>query len=264
MNGREINDLNYMQDPLGRVRFFGVYSGRVVDVTDPLKKGRIKVQVPQVTGTESSGWLDQVTGKIADVNMPYGTFTSSSTQTITTSIAAITGWTKQNANKITVNGTQIVIPETGTYLINSLATFTKNSLGQSNISLSLRKNGIAVANTTQTVTALGWISGHTITAYTHVAPSGGGTVTGNHTDMVINHNGTAPIHQVSLAYTLELKAKDYLEVGCQGSSAGAALSGSAITSVNFVGKFVPKIGSNVWVMFEGGDPEFPVWIGAKA
>jgi len=99
MNGREINDLNYMQDPLGRVRFFGVYSGRVVDVTDPLKKGRIKVQVPQVTGTESSGWLDQVTGKIADVNMPYGTFTSSSTQTITTSIAAITGWTKQNANK---------------------------------------------------------------------------------------------------------------------------------------------------------------------
>ena len=196
--------------------------------------------------------------------MPYGTFTSSSTQSISTSVAAITGWTLQNANKITVNGTKLVIPETGTYLIDVRATFTKNSVGQNNVSISLRKNGTAVANTTQTVTALGLISGHTVTAYTHVAPAGGGTVTNDHSNMVINHSGTAPIQQVSLTYTLELKAKDYIEVGCLGSSAGSALSGNAIATLNLIGKFVPKVGSNVWVTFRGGNPEYPVWIGAEA
>jgi Type VI secretion system/phage-baseplate injector OB domain len=259
-----VTDLNYMQDPIGRSMFFGTYSAKVVDVNDPLKKGRIKVQIPQITGVESSNWADQVTGKIADVRMPYGTFTSSSTQSITTSVAAITGWTQQNSNKITVNGTQLVIPETGTYLVDVRATFTKNSLGQNNVSISLRKNGAAIANATQMVTALGLISGHTVTAYTHTAPSGGGTVTGNHTDMVINHSGAAPIQQISLTYTLELKAKDYLEVGCLGSSSGSALSGNAIATLNLIGKFVPKVGSNVWVTFRGGNPEYPVWIGAEA
>ena len=82
--------------------------------------------------------------------------------------------------------------------------------------------------------------------------------------MVINHSGAAPIQQISLTYTLELKAKDYLEVGCLGSSSGSALSGNAIATLNLIGKFVPKVGSNVWVTFRGGNPEYPVWIGAEA
>ena len=58
-----VTDLNYMQDPIGRSMFFGVYSAKVVDVNDPLKKGRIKVQIPQITGTESSNWADKLQEK---------------------------------------------------------------------------------------------------------------------------------------------------------------------------------------------------------
>jgi hypothetical protein len=53
------HDSDYMQDPQGRVRFFGIYEGIVKEINDPLKKGRIKVQVT-VTGQEVTGWADAV------------------------------------------------------------------------------------------------------------------------------------------------------------------------------------------------------------
>ena len=46
----------YNMDPLGRVRFFGLYRGVVVDVDDPLNDRRIRLNIPQVLGTEISGW----------------------------------------------------------------------------------------------------------------------------------------------------------------------------------------------------------------
>jgi hypothetical protein len=53
-------ELSYMVDPMGRVRFFGIYSAKVVDINDPLKKNRIKVKVQQSTGQEVSGWARSV------------------------------------------------------------------------------------------------------------------------------------------------------------------------------------------------------------
>ncbi len=38
--GRD-KDVDYMLDPQGRPRFFGLYEGTVVDINDPLKKNRI-------------------------------------------------------------------------------------------------------------------------------------------------------------------------------------------------------------------------------
>ena len=32
-------------------------------------------------------------------------------------------------------------------------------------------------------------------------------------------------------------------------------------SATLTGSAVPAIGQGVWVMFEGGDPDFPVWVG---
>jgi hypothetical protein len=52
--GRD-KDVDYMLDPQGRPRFFGLYEGTVVDINDPLKKNRIKLSVT-ITGKETTNW----------------------------------------------------------------------------------------------------------------------------------------------------------------------------------------------------------------
>ena len=49
-------DSDYGLDPQGRLRFYGLYSAKVISVSDPLKKNRIQVQVYQTTSTAVTGW----------------------------------------------------------------------------------------------------------------------------------------------------------------------------------------------------------------
>ena len=47
---------------------------------------------------------------------------------------------------------------------------------------------------------------------------------------------------------------------------GSGTNSWAMPSVPFAGSgvgmfFVPSVGSNVWVEFEGGDPDYPIWSG---
>lgn len=50
------SESEYMMDPQGRPRFYGLYSGQVTNVKDPLKKNRIQVLVHGPTGIESHNW----------------------------------------------------------------------------------------------------------------------------------------------------------------------------------------------------------------
>lgn len=59
----------YMQDPQGRPKFFGLYKGKVVDIKDPKKKNRIKVTVT-VTGTEVTNWADPLFPITSNANHP--------------------------------------------------------------------------------------------------------------------------------------------------------------------------------------------------
>lgn len=63
------NDFEYMLDPQGRPRFFGLYEGTVVDINDPLKKNRIKLSVT-VTGKETSNWARALLPITANSNHP--------------------------------------------------------------------------------------------------------------------------------------------------------------------------------------------------
>lgn len=45
-----------MSEHDGDPRFFGIYRGKVHDVNDPTKRGRLLVQVPQVNGTGELDW----------------------------------------------------------------------------------------------------------------------------------------------------------------------------------------------------------------
>ena len=45
-----------IKDDYGNPKFFGMYRGVVLDNADPLKAGRLRLQVPQVLGDNPTGW----------------------------------------------------------------------------------------------------------------------------------------------------------------------------------------------------------------
>ncbi len=60
-----------IKDYYGNSRFFGVYRGIVVDNQDPLNRGRLRVQVPQLFGTEVTGWAwARFTPNVSSVVIP--------------------------------------------------------------------------------------------------------------------------------------------------------------------------------------------------
>ncbi len=69
MTAYDVNQETYMQDPQGRTRFYGLYEGIVKEINDPLKKGRIKVQVT-VTGQEVTDWARAVLPITYNANHP--------------------------------------------------------------------------------------------------------------------------------------------------------------------------------------------------
>lgn len=66
--GRD-KDVDYMLDPQGRPRFFGLYEGTVVDINDPLKKNRIKLSVT-ITGKETTNWAKCLLPTTVNSNHP--------------------------------------------------------------------------------------------------------------------------------------------------------------------------------------------------
>jgi hypothetical protein len=64
------NEIDYGIDPLGRHRFWGIYSGKVVDIKDPLKKKRIKVTVDQPFGTSKTNWAEACLPITSNSNHP--------------------------------------------------------------------------------------------------------------------------------------------------------------------------------------------------
>jgi len=63
-----------IKDYYGNSRFFGVYRGVVVDNQDPLNRGRLRLQVPQILQAEITGWAwASLRPGIANVTVPIGT-----------------------------------------------------------------------------------------------------------------------------------------------------------------------------------------------
>lgn len=65
----EANPHEYMMDPWGQTKFYGIYEGTVVDVNDPKKQNRIKLSVT-ITGTEVSNWARAVLPITSNANHP--------------------------------------------------------------------------------------------------------------------------------------------------------------------------------------------------
>lgn len=242
MTDYSAQDLNYMVDPLGRVRFFGIYGAKVVDNRDPLNKGRVKLQILQPTGNATTGWVPACLGAISQTQYPYGTFSTTAAQTLGVNTATVISgsWLQEDVNKTSLkNSNRIYVEETGDYFFQFSAMITKSSANSGTADIWFRKNGVDLPRSNTRVTLAG--SGAEVT--------------------------------MTVGIILDLSAGDYVQLVGSASTSNTQLSASGagvgpavpgiLATINLVGKYVPKPGTKVWVMFEAGDPEYPVWIGTQ-
>lgn len=224
--------------------YYGMYRGIVMDSADPKDLGRVKLMIPQVSGEEVTDWAWPVTGAISQFKYPYGNFSSLATQTVTAAdtetIATFS--VEEDTNNVTlVDSSKITVKETGDYFLQFSAQFAKSGSSAAQADIWLKKNGVNIPNTNSRV-----------------------TMQGNPNEVLITLN-----------YVLDLHADDYIQIAFSSADAATQIKyygettsptrpalPSIIASVNLIGKYVPRAGTQVWAAFEGGDPNFPLWIGA--
>lgn len=166
-------DFEYGMDPVGRLRFYGIYSARVEDIKDPLKQNRVKVKVYQTTGQEVTGWAKSCQPITNVANHP------DHQEHTAAQIAAL----------LTTTSTTASDPQGGSVTIPALTVVAKSGAG------TLKHPHKTAANTTQR-----W---------------------------------------------------------------NDAQEQSPVVAEHTPHRLIPKKGQMVWVMFEAGDPEYPVWIGVQ-
>jgi hypothetical protein len=224
-------------------RYYGLYQGFVKDTDDPEEDGRVRLTVPQVTGeVEWTGWAPSgAGGSIAQSNSPYGTFYTNSDQSIGVNTATlITNWIEADTNKAYLDDTKLYVEETGDYFLQFSAMLIKTNASTGTADIWIRKNGEDVEFSNTRI-----------------------TLSGSNAEIVM-----------TVGIILDLDAGDYIQLVSSASSTNTAISHSSagvgpavpgvIATLHLVGKYRPKADQKVWVMYIGGDPNFPVWMGAQA
>lgn len=224
-------------------KYPGIYRGVVVDNADPLNRGRLKLIVPQVSGETVTDWAWPVTGAQSQYQLPYITLTATNNQTVTAAnTATIVNFTNvEFSNNMELqDGNKIVATEYGEYFLQFSAVFAKNTSTSANVDIWYRYNGVNIPRSNTRV-----------------------VTTGNPNEVTVTVAGIMP-----------MEPGDYIQLVFSSPDANVQLRSftgltnpvrpdmpGIVFSANLVGKWKPKPDTGVWVMFEGGDPNFPVWIG---
>jgi hypothetical protein len=225
-------------------RFYGIYSAVIADAEDPEDLGRVKLIIPQVLGNNITEWCYGTGGvAVSNVNSPYGTFITTATQTVSGANTAtlVSSWQDEDVNKMYSSGTRIYAEETGDYLIVWSAMLNKSNASNAEVDIWVRVNGQNLANSNT--------RGHLF---------------GSDAETVLTDSSI-----------VDLKAGEYFEFvfssadanvkiqyyGTSSSPTRPAVPG-VIATANLIGKWRPQPGTKAWAMFEAGDPNFPVWMGA--
>jgi hypothetical protein len=222
-------------------KYFGLYRGVVVDNGDPKNFGRIKMLVPQVMGEQITDWAWPVGGAISQVSYPYGTFYTTANQSIGVNTATVinTSWVEGDANKTYLDGAKIYVEETGDYFVQFSAMLIKTNSSSGTANIWFRKNGTDIPASNTKI-----------------------TLAGNDAEITM-----------TVSLILDLEAGDYIQFVSSASNTNTFISSDAagvgpatpgiIATLNLVGKYKPRPSQAVWASFEGGDPNFPLWIGAS-
>jgi len=229
-------------------RFYGIYRGVVADTNDPENLGRIKLQVPQILGSAVTNWAFPIIGVPENKKAPYGSFSDSTTQNIAAvnTPQAVTINTTEEAFRVSVvDNSKLTFATAGTYDIQFSAQLQRTNKGNDTADVWLKLNGSLPAQ--------------------NVLRSNG--------SISINGDANATPQIIAWNYVLTVNAGDYIQFWWRGTdthiqllaepadSVVPATPSFAVTAV-LVGGFLPTPGDGCWVMFEGGDPNFPLWLGA--
>lgn len=225
-------------------RFYGIYSAIIADGQDPEGLGRVKLIIPQVLGDNITEWCYGIGGSsLSNVDAPYATFITTTTQQVTAANTAtiISNWQDADTNKMYSSGTRMYAEETGDYLVIWSAMLNKSNAASTEVDIWLKVNGVDVPNSN---------------TRGHLAGSDAETV-------------------LMASSIVDLKAGEYFEFAFSSASDQVKIQyypaassptrpavPGVIATVNLIGKWEPQPGTRAWAMFEAGDPNFPVWMGA--
>lgn len=228
-------------------RFYGVYEGIVVNSDDPEKRGRVTLQVPQVTGFAETNWASAMGGSPLLYEFPYGSFQDFTAQTIastTTAYVMTLNTTDYSYGVNIVDGSKITFNNYGTFNIQWSGQFQNTASTDHDATVWIRKNGVNVTGSSGYISVPakhGSVDGHTIAAWNYIlnfAP-------GDYLQFVWQSDSTA----VSL------------HTYAAGTNPTRPSTASLIVTATFAGNYRPKPGARVGVMYLGGDPNFPIWTG---
>lgn len=248
-------------------RFFGIYRGVVADTADPLNQNRIRMLIPQILGEAVTGWAYPIIGVPENKKVPYGSFVSTSTQTIssTTSnyiIGINTVETAYGVNLVNPATTPVALTgATSKTVPDNTSGITFNYPGVYNVQISAQIDSSIGGNSSMTVDiwmlqngspvsdSVGQImvsakSQRTVSSWNYVLPISAGDIL----QWAWNINSATT---TSLLYVTEQTVTPYQPT-----------TPSFTVSANLLGGYLPTPGDGCWVMFEGGDPNFPLWLGA--
>lgn len=221
-------------------KYYGIYRAIIADANDPEELGRAMLIVPQVLGQSVTSWAWPVGGAISQVKYPYGSFSTSGSQALGVNTATkVTGWSEDDTNSMRLSSNRIYVDETGDYFLQFSAVITKSNSNSGTADIWIRKNGTNVPKTNTRITVFG---------------SGAEVVMS--VSMILDLNANDYIEFYGSASTTNISLTSY------GANTGPAIPG-VIASLNLIGKWKPQPNTPVWAMFEGGDPNFPLWIGAS-
>jgi hypothetical protein len=233
------------------VKYHGIYRGTVVATNDPSNLGRVTLTVPQVFGTEVTNWAYPILGVPVHSKFPYGNFHASTSQTITSTTTAynVTIDTDDGSDFIFLDdtvptNTHIHVKYAGVYNIQFSAQIANTSPSMYNANVWIRVNGVDVPASTGQLTVPGkhgGINGQLISSWNYLNK--------------LNAND-----YVEFMWQAE-STSVFMEVIDAGTTPVTPISPSFAVTFTLAGGYTPLSGDSAWVMFEGGDPNFPLWLG---
>jgi len=224
---------------LSENKFYGLYRGVVADSDDPLELGRVKLYIPQILGEAVTDWAWPLNGSINQIKWPYGTFYTTADQAIGVNTATVINgsWVEADSNKTYLDGSRIYVQESGDYFVQFSAMFIKTNASSGTASMWYRKNGVDIPYSNTKI-----------------------TLAGNNSEITM-----------TVSLIVDLDAGDYIQFVASASNTNTFISADSagvgpavpgiIATLNLIGKYKPRPNTPAWAMFEGGDPNFPVWVG---